>query len=71
MARMKSGRDMETLQTRVPSSVVQWIDRFRNEQTIPPSRSEVIRFLVERGITEYAREGGVEVRRRRVLADGL
>jgi hypothetical protein len=39
----------ETLQIRLPSDLLAWIDKFRAGLKIRPTRSETIRYLVERG----------------------
>jgi hypothetical protein len=45
-------KPMETIQIRLPSTVLAWIDHYRNNQQIPPSRSEMIRWLIEQGKTK-------------------
>jgi hypothetical protein len=45
----KPARQIATFQIRLPRDVLAWIDHWRLCQPIPPSRSETIRKLIERG----------------------
>jgi Arc/MetJ-type ribon-helix-helix transcriptional regulator len=47
--RSTSGSRFETVQVRLPGDVLRWVDEFRVSMKIAPSRSEAIRYLVERG----------------------
>jgi hypothetical protein len=49
MNRSAKTEPMETFQLRLPMTTLQWIDQWRLRQPIPPSRSDVIRKLIERG----------------------
>lgn len=40
---------MLTFQIRLPVTTLEWVDKWRLQQPIPPSRSDVLRRLIERG----------------------
>jgi hypothetical protein len=40
---------LETVQIRLPVDLMRWIDEFRSTMKIVPSRSEALRYLIERG----------------------
>jgi hypothetical protein len=48
--RMKMRETPENVQLRLSADLMRWIDEFRAAQLITPSRSETIRYLIERGI---------------------
>jgi hypothetical protein len=52
----KTEPPMETLQFRLPVEMLAWIDEFRASLPITPTRSEVIRFLIERGVAAYEQD---------------
>jgi hypothetical protein len=47
---MRKRARLETVQVRLSADLMDWIDEFRGAMKVVPSRSQAIRYLVERGV---------------------
>jgi Arc/MetJ-type ribon-helix-helix transcriptional regulator len=51
------------LQIRMPRQLVEQIDQQRQQQKLPPTRSQMIRYLIEKGLQTESRDAAKPLRR--------
>ncbi len=60
MARPREMENPTRLEMRIPTSLVEEVDRWRGVQPGVPGRSEAVRRLVEKGLNAWKTEGQTE-----------